>query len=237
MYCFLVDCFAITASFRVPETHTFHQTLPLPPLTSLVGIMGAAKGLNYEDALFFSKENEISFGVKGTSQGKGKDLWKIRKVTKNNDFKKDIILREFLLNLEMTIALASYKKDVVEELRDCFKNPCYALSAGPNDNLLKISKVGNVLESSVSRSKQFQNTILPGNSSYDSKISLENIPISQSISAPEQFLLPVDYNFARGRRKVCKKEHFTFIKTPVEVHEPIDAVFTDRGSIPLLSLG
>jgi len=36
MYLFKLKAFAVTASFRIPESHTFQQTLPLPPITTLI---------------------------------------------------------------------------------------------------------------------------------------------------------------------------------------------------------
>ena len=48
MYCVEISLFAPTASFRIPEYHTFQQTLLLPPVTTIWGILGAAAGFDYE---------------------------------------------------------------------------------------------------------------------------------------------------------------------------------------------
>ena len=53
MFSFSITAKAITASFRVPETHTFHQTLPLPPKTTIIGMIGAALGKRLNEAHAF----------------------------------------------------------------------------------------------------------------------------------------------------------------------------------------
>jgi len=81
MFVFCIKGVTITASFRVPETHTFHQTLPLPPKTTVIGMIGAALGLDLENAYRYVDENEISTGVYGKHKGIMRDLWNYRKLT------------------------------------------------------------------------------------------------------------------------------------------------------------
>ena len=69
MFVFITKTFAMTASFRIPESHTFQQTLPLPPITTLTGLMGAALGLGFEEAMKFRQQMGILFGVIGTNRG------------------------------------------------------------------------------------------------------------------------------------------------------------------------
>ena len=56
MYLFTLETFSLTASFRIPESHTFQPTLPLPPITSLIGMMGAALGFSFEESMKLAKE-------------------------------------------------------------------------------------------------------------------------------------------------------------------------------------
>jgi len=49
MFILTLDVWAQTASFRIPEQHTFQPTLPLPPITTLIGLMGAALGLTFDE--------------------------------------------------------------------------------------------------------------------------------------------------------------------------------------------
>ena len=57
------------------------QTLSLPPITTLRGILGAAAGYNCEEIQEYVKDNEIKIGVTGTSQGRYRDLWKYAKLS------------------------------------------------------------------------------------------------------------------------------------------------------------
>ena len=106
MFVFTMKAFAITASFRIPESHTFQQTLPLPPITTLTGLMGAALGLNFEDAMRFRKENGICFGVMGLNKGEMRDLWKYNKI-KSGESLKDVLIREYLTDVSLMIAIGS----------------------------------------------------------------------------------------------------------------------------------
>ena len=80
MYCFNRKAYSETASFRIPETHTFQKTLPLPPLTTIIGLLGAALGLSFAESMEFYHGNQIRVGVIGTSQSTVNDLWKYRKI-------------------------------------------------------------------------------------------------------------------------------------------------------------
>lgn len=44
MYGFFVSLHGMTASFREPGSHLYQATLPLPPISALVGMAGAALG-------------------------------------------------------------------------------------------------------------------------------------------------------------------------------------------------
>jgi len=74
MFILTLDVWAQTASFRIPEQHTFQPTLPLPPITTLIGLMGAALGLTFDEAIAFKKKHAIAFGVTGSHAGEMRDL-------------------------------------------------------------------------------------------------------------------------------------------------------------------
>ena len=53
----MVKLYAKTASFRDPGAQLYHDTMPLPLPSTIVGIAGAALGLSFDDALSFFKKN------------------------------------------------------------------------------------------------------------------------------------------------------------------------------------
>lgn len=224
MYLFTVEGIANTASFRVPESHTFHQTLPLPPITTLVGLVGAALGLSFEDAMQFRKENGLCLGVVGRHRGQIRDLWKYHKI-KMGEVISDILLREYLTDFKMKLAIGSKDRRAVTKLREAFLNPFYALTAGNSDDLLKICEIGQIRALTDSLLSEFQNTILPGDHTgvYEPILDLKEIPITETIRAPQVFLLPSAFSFIGHERRVSRREHFTFVGSPIRLKEPISA--------------
>jgi len=148
MYIFSVTGVALTASFRLPETHTFHQTLPLPPKTTIVGMIGAVKGLGLEAAHSYVDENNILVGMTGSHKGMMKDLWNYRKITgkEKNYTEEDIknrkhysvLIREYLFDCDFTFFFGVDNQNVAVDLRECFLSPFYALTIGNSDDLFKV---------------------------------------------------------------------------------------------------
>lgn len=247
MFAFIVKGFAETSSFRVPESHTFHQTLPLPPITTLTGIMGAAIGLSFEEAMSFRKQKGILFGVIGSNKGEMKDLWKYNKLETDKKekeklieelltdlkdklqkgaypiFRKDVLIREFLIHVSLTIAIASQDQKVLSKVREGFCNPKYALTLGNSDDLFKIVHVTPIVEAEKVECLTFENTVLAGDQTldYESAIDLRNTPITYRVRAPQVFLLPTAFNFKGGERRVSKRQQFTFVGSPIKLKQPL----------------
>ncbi|MDM8539958.1 CRISPR-associated protein Cas5 [Desulfococcaceae bacterium HSG9] len=235
MYCFHIKVFAVTASFRIPESHTFQQSLPLPPPTTLTGLMGAAMGLSFESAVGFRESNGLRFGVVGTHRGVFKDLWKYRKI-KSKAIITDVLLREYLTDLEMSLYIASESRLSVNQVRESFLSPCYALTAGNSDDLLKIINVGEIIDINEIPVADFQQTILPGNhvNNYSPLADLENLPITESIRAPQVYLLPTAFAFKGKERRISCREHFTFVGSSVILEKPIPGIRINDESVVLL---
>ncbi|MCK9314097.1 MAG: type I-E CRISPR-associated protein Cas5/CasD [Methanocorpusculum sp.] len=233
MFCFYVKGTGVTASFRVPETHTFHQTLPLPSRTMMIGLMGAALGLSLEDAHTFAEKNKILVSVSGTHEGIMKDLWNYRKVT-TKEFSAEelksrpnysVLTREYLVNPSFTFVYAAETKENLEEAQRAFESPVYALTAGNSDDLLKVQKVSSIEEIRSEVLSEFENTVLPGDVSslctYDVKAFLKDKPVTFSLKMPEVFSLPTGFSFKGNIRTGVKPGPFTFVSNPVSLKEPL----------------
>jgi len=234
MFCFYVKGTGVTASFRVPETHTFHQTLPLPSRTMMIGLMGAALGLSLEEAHQFADESGIRVSVSGTHQGIMKDLWNYRKVKTNNKFSAEklksrphysVLTREYLVYPSFTFVYAAETKEKLEMIRRAFESPVYALTAGNSDDLLKIQKISSIEDAQSEVLAEFENTVLPGDVSslctYDVKALLKDKPITFSLKMPEVFSLPTGFSFKGDIRTGVKPRPFTFVSNPVSLKEPL----------------
>lgn len=235
MFAFIVKGFSVTASFRIPESHTFQQTLPLPPITTLTGLMGASMGLTFEKAMAFREQKNILFSIIGTNKGEMKDLWKYNKI-KSGESLKDVLMREYLADFSLTIAIASEDHTVLSGIRSCFCNPCYALTLGNSDDLLKVKYIGPVTETKEMQCSIFENTILTGDHTldYESAIDLKNTPITYRVRAPQVFLLPTAFNFNGEKRRVKKRKQFTFIGSPIQLKKPVTAFRIDENIFALL---
>ena len=222
MFSFLLKGFAQTASFRIPESHTFQQSLPLPPLTTLTGLMGAALGLDFEKAILLREKNNILFGIIGSNKGEMKDLWKYNKI-KSGMSLKDVLIREYLIDFSLTMMIASKDQTVLSEIRSCFYNPHYALTLGNSDDLFKIKHISSIVEAKDEKCSYFENTILPGNQTldYESVIDLKNTPITYRVRAPQVFLLPTAFNFNGEERRVRERKQFTFVGSPIKLKNPL----------------
>ena len=226
MHLAIVRAFAETASFRLPEAHTFHKTLPLPPRTTLVGVLGAALGLAADAVQQWVEEHQVRMGVAGRHRGQMKDLWKYRKI-KTAEVISDVLLREHLIDLTMTLAYASADLSAVEEIVDGFENPVYALTAGPSDSLLKVREAVLVASASPIPTRTFEFCVIPsditGAGRYRPDPSVLRGPIIESVRAPWVAHLPIRFDYARGRREVAERGPFSFIGDRIHLVEPIDA--------------
>lgn len=234
-YFFTIDLFAPTASFRIPETHTFQQSLPLPPVTALSGLVGAAMGVNYESALNYRKEMNILFGVWGRHSGVTNDLWKYRKI-KSGEVISAVLTREILADLELFIVICLRDKGEAEKVRGAFLDPVYALTAGTSDDLVIVKQVGEVKDMKPSPLTTVENTVLPGDHSknYVSDIKLNSIPLNRNVFSPQVYLLPTAFTFNGEERRVSCREHFTFIDTAVTLKESVYGVIAEGRALPLL---
>lgn len=243
MFLFSIKGIAITASFRVPETHTFHQTLPLPPKTTITGMIGAALGLNLEEAHKYVEQNKILIGVYGKHKGMMKDLWNYRKLTGDDYTVEDIknrlhysiLIREYLYYSDFLICFGSNKIEPLEQLRKAMASPVYTITAGNSDDLFKICKISNISHEKEEKIKQFEYTILPGDfsKSYKHDINFNVMPITRTIYTPQVFLLPTRFAFDGEKRKVIERKPFTFVSSPVVIETPIEGYTIDNKKVVL----
>ena len=188
MFIFTVDVFAQTASFRIPEDHTFQPTLPLPPITTLTGWMGAALGLRFDEALAFKKEHDVSFGIIGAHEGDMRDLWKYWKI-KYDETIKDVLIREYVTDFEATIAVGAPVEATSATIREAVCHPTYALTLGTSDDLVKLRHISDIVHIEPYMHADFENTVLSGDniSHYDVSLDIRNTPVTYAIRAPQAF--------------------------------------------------
>lgn len=139
---------ALTSSFRYPSFVVGVQpTLPVPPLSTIYGLISAAKGIRVTP-------NDVSVGYLFFNNGEGVDLETVYELESARKAKSNVVKREFLsdINLYLYIDDLNYKK--------YFKKPYYPLLLGKSDNLAKIN---NIKEVDLEKRKEVKlgKTILP----------------------------------------------------------------------------
>ncbi len=113
-----------TTSFRNPLfVSGFQPTLPLPPLSTLYGLLSAARG-------DWVTPNDASIGFLFFSSGKARDLETIYEFDKTHLIaKSNVCIREFLVQPELYI----YTPEL--SLRQYMERPYYPLLLGDQQNL------------------------------------------------------------------------------------------------------
>ena len=229
MYGFSVSLYGVTASFREPSSHLYQTTLPLPPISALVGLAGAAVGKSFVDAWCFFKTAGLAVGVSGHVNGSGIDLWKYRKmVTPKSEEEKetaktlgrtkiarsDILNREFLAYPCFCVDYAFTVQTMAEDIRQSFLNPSYALSLGNSDDIAFVKNVSGIEETREEEISSFKDTLLEGDHAGGVSFDWEMIKkssIAKTLNAPIVRRLIIDFEFDKETRRGTRYKEFTFL--------------------------
>lgn len=248
MFGFSVELSSETASFRDPGGQLYHATLPLPPVSTIIGIAGAAMGVPFQQAWELFKENDIHVGVKdisvskrGASSGRGLDLWKYQKIV-SNEVRSDVLKREFLFRPSYLLCYGGQDKGVIEQIRLSFQSPAWALSLGTSDDIASfktptgVESVREVNGGSVELSCCLIPGDQSGNYSFDWEV-IRKTHMPKLMELPLVKHLPVAFVFGSyGERKAFAYRPFTFLSGIQRLNQPLPAFFFGQEAIPLISI-
>lgn len=137
-----------TASFRYPAFISgFQPTLPVPPLSTIYGLLSAAKGE-------LVTPNETNVGFVFDYDAKAVDLETIYELKGLKGNKSNVAKREFLFNPSLYL----YTDDL--EFKKYFKNPAYPILLGRSSDLAIISEIKEI-EMEKKNNVKLGKTILP----------------------------------------------------------------------------
>lgn len=137
-----------TASFRYPAFISgFQPTLPVPPLSTIYGLLSAAKG-----ELVTPDETNVGFVF--DYDAKAVDLETIYELKGLKGNKSNVAKREFLFNPSLYL----YTDDL--EFKKYFKNPVYPILLGRSSDLAIISEIKEI-EMEKKNNVKLGKTILP----------------------------------------------------------------------------
>ncbi|NLZ53206.1 MAG: CRISPR-associated protein Cas5 [Thermoanaerobacteraceae bacterium] len=247
-YGFSVELLAETASFRDPGGQLYHSTFPLPPVSTIVGIAGAALGFSFQQVWEYSCENMIAVGVKdislqerGKPPGKGLDLWKYQKIV-TKEVRSDILKREFIFQPAYRLYYSCRNLDTLEVLNQAFRSPAWALSLGTSDDLALIKEISPIeqINEIPGGSVDLSHSLIPGDQSDNFLFNWEVItkePIAISLALPMVKKLPVQFFFeTNGKRKGSKYQTFTFLAEFHSLKNPCPAYSFGHDIISLFQL-
>ncbi|ORX22454.1 type I-B CRISPR-associated protein Cas5 [Thermoanaerobacterium sp. PSU-2] len=138
-----------TASFRYPIFITGYQpTLPVPPVSTIYGLISAAKG-DYVTPL------NTKVGYVMRSEAKGVDLETIYMLSTDNSAKSNVYKREFLLNPDLYLYLTDLS------FKEIFKKPEYPLLLGRSSDLMMVEEVKEVDLMQKHGNKRVGGTVVP----------------------------------------------------------------------------
>ncbi|NLY43917.1 MAG: CRISPR-associated protein Cas5 [Clostridiaceae bacterium] len=239
-----IDLYAPFASFRDPGAQLYHDTLPLPPPTTLLGMAGAAMGKSFEDVLSWAKSVELHVGCIGVADGKGKDLWnyiKIKADKKSDEPTRAVLLRTFLSDLKLSVFYASERDEAIKALYNAFQYPFYAITLGTSDDLARIITVTYFDSVTIKNEFDLCNTWVCGDYSRMFKFNwkkIESIPIPQTLRPPIVKNLPIDFNIGvDGVRKASRFLTFTFLGDKQQLINEIPTYLFSDTSVPMVKFG
>ena len=248
MYGFSVVLSAETASFRDPGGQLYHATLPLPPVSTIIGIAGAALGFPFQQLWEFFQTKDINVGTKDISRnwrgippGKGLDLWKYRKIV-TSEVRSDILKREFLFRPVYRLYYGCESRETLKQLREAFLSPAWALSLGTSDDIARLEEVSQIdtIKEASEGAVELSYSLIPGdqsdNYSFDWKI-ICNTPIRTPLELSIVKQLPVGFLFGpNGERKGCEYRPFTFLSGLQRLKNPCPAYIFGHEFVPLISI-
>lgn len=163
-----------TASFRYPAfVSGFQPTLPVPPLTTIYGLLSSIKG----DLV---KPGDVNVGYIFSYESKAVDLEQIYEIKALKGNKSNIIKREFLINPQLYLYIGdlSFKK--------YFESPYYQVLLGRSSDLAMIKSIDEVDLNKKNR-VQLGKTILPFGTKGAYGV-LQALPVSFSNEIPRKTL-------------------------------------------------
>ncbi len=216
MLALAVQVEAPVASFRRPLDHTYQRTLLLPPPTTMLGLAGAALGIDAAQLWSgTSTLTRLQVQVLAENQpARATDMWTLLKI-KAGIMERSPYLRELLFDARFTL-LYGGARETLETLHSAFLQPAYPLSLGREDELLRIESCALVECPSVSAPHLFYGTILPGDLRMLNARPVLREGFTLEPAVVER--LPTRFQIERdGTRQPLDEQTFTFLPYSLQV--------------------
>lgn len=181
-----------TSSFRYPNMISgFQPSLPVPPFSTIFGLISAAIGD------YFIPKNNFSFGFAFNSKGKTVDLETIYQMSgKLTAITSNVIKREVLFDNELIIYFTQNQNEILR----AFENPYFQLLLGRSGDLATVTEIKEVKIEERSKLSNLKGTLIPFGKHFV-PAPIQALPIYFSNEIPRRnigtkpfYLLDSDYN-------------------------------------------
>lgn len=181
-----LEIFQEKVSFRIPYSFEFVETYPLPPFSSILGLLHNV--LNLKETIW-----NINLSICGEYESIIRETVVYKKISKNES-KNYPILVSSLLNLKSIIYIKLPDKNLNNELIKSFKNPPYFLYLGRYEDIIKYLNIQEIEETieNVSLIKLEYNHYIPFEK-YFSKNVIKDKIINPIYSIPYYYNKTTEY--------------------------------------------
>ena len=207
----------------------YQRTLPLPPKTTLSGLLCAALGLDASEANELTSKLKIGI-VEIQREGIARDLWRITKLKQGAGAEFQVLVRERIVHPLYVVYFSGYDESCLESWKTALQNPKFALTLGASDDLCIIRNAQIVNLTACTGTTTFQNTLLPFNYK-DKGVKMAKLEIKSGsvIHMPQIFSVPTGFALHGARRTGINIRDFTYVSTPgVEVSN-LEGAWSDGG--------
>lgn len=195
-------------SFRVPTAVNFHPTYPVPPMTTLYGLIAAAMGWPSDD---YSQLENLEISVVLVESGERIEGYnKIIKWDRRDREMRTLIMRHKLIQPVYQL-LAKGSEKLITEIKAALEDPYFPLCLGESDDLVEVKDIG-IYPVVMEETKEI-NSLLPQDKGRPSnQVQLLHLPVN--------FL-----GGMKGKTRVWSGLEYRgyYVAEKIELNEPIPA--------------
>lgn len=156
------------ACYTTPISVKGIETYPLPPYSTVRGMIYNAMGRKYKD------EDNIDFSIQGRYSSIYRDYWNAVKFGANGKEKKPIEVPT-LHNVELIIHI---KSNIIDEIEEAIKKPKIYLSLGRMEDLIRITECKKVELETINLDNLFGKPVISSYSAYIPKEKAEELGLT-----------------------------------------------------------
>ncbi|KJS21406.1 MAG: hypothetical protein VR72_10905 [Clostridiaceae bacterium BRH_c20a] len=198
----------VWCSFRIPTAVNVHTTYPVPPITTIFGLLSAAMGWSSDD---HSNMDKLDIGILLIKPGERIEGYnKIIKWDRRDKQMRTLVMRHKLIQPVYQIAVKG-EQGLIEHIAKALDNPYFPLCLGESDDVVEVKEV-EVFPIKKTMTQEID-SILPQE-------------LGRPVNKVELFYLPIGFLAEeRGNRRTWSgvKYQGYYIASKMQLEEPIEA--------------